>query len=348
MSVSEARSSEVRGEFRDALPRVLAARVLPPPAYRGRQWLFLLVVVVVGCLVPQFYGGTPYQDNILAEVTVNAILALGFYWCFSLAGQFTFGVFAMYAAGSYVSVWSANHFGGFWSGLAASAVVTAVLGALTRLVFAKLSPIYFAIATMGVGGLLLILFRQWTSFTGGYNGLGDIKTPSLFGYRLGTVHQRYFLMLAVLVLFLALTIALLRSPAMRELTMARDKGPVAASAGLRPRDLQLVAFTVGSAMQGVAGSLYAHNSGYFSLESFSIDISLSVLLMVLLGGLGSIYGPVIGAAIIIYLPELLRGANKYSEIVYAALVLVIVVAFPGGIADARRVVGSWVRRARSK
>jgi branched-chain amino acid transport system permease protein len=134
---------------------------------------------------------------------------------------------------------------------------------------------------------------------------------------------------------------------MRELTMARDKGPVAASAGLRPRELQLVAFTVGSAMQGVAGSLYAHNSGYFSLESFSIDISLSVLLMVLLGGLGSIYGPVIGAAIIVYLPELLRDANRYSEIVYAGLVLVIVVAFPGGIADARRVVRSWVRRARS-
>ena len=304
-------------------------------------------MAAVGVAVPQLYGGTPYRDSLLAEIVINAILALGFYWCFSLAGQFSFGVFAMYATGSYVSVWAANHFGGFWSGLVGAALVTALLGALTRLAFAKLSPIYFAIATMGVGGLLLILFRQWTSFTGGYNGIGSIAIPSVFGYQLSTVYDRYFLMLALLVLFLALTIALLRSPAMRELTMARDKGPVAATAGLRPRQLQLVAFTVGSAMQGVAGSLYAHNSGYFSLESFSIDISLNVLLMVLLGGLGSIYGPVIGAAIIIYLPELLRDANKYSEIIYAGLVLVIIVAFPGGIADARRVVGSWVRRARS-
>ena len=68
-----------------------------------RSTRLVALAVVVGCLVPEFYGGTPYRDNILAEVTVNAILALGFYWCFSLAGQFTFGVFAMYAAGAYVS-----------------------------------------------------------------------------------------------------------------------------------------------------------------------------------------------------------------------------------------------------
>lgn len=344
MSVSDTHSAAPPLEARPSPLR----RVIPPPAYQRRQWLFLAIVLIAGSLVPSVYGGTPYRDGLLAEIMINAVLALGFYWCFSLAGQFTFGVFAMYAAGAYISVWGAKHFGGFWSGLLLAAVGTALIGGLTRLIFAKLSPIYFAIATMAIGGLMLILFREWVSFTGGYNGIGDIAIPSVFGDQLATVHQRYYLMLGVLGLFLVLTICLLRSPVMRELTMSRDKGPVAASAGLKPRHLQLVAFTVGSAMQGVAGSLYAHNSGYFSLESFSIDISLSVLLMVLLGGMGSMYGPVIGAAVIIYLPEQLRGAQKYSELIYAGLVLLIVVAFPGGIADARRIVGKWLSRARSK
>src|SRR5207249_9555270 len=134
----------------------------------------------------------------------------------------------------------------------------------------------FAIATFGVGGLMLILFREWKTFTGGFQGVAVVAIPNIFGKRLTTVHKRYYLMLGVLTVFLAATIALLRSPAMRDLVFARDKSAVAATSGLKARQLTLVAFIVGSAMQGAAGSLYAHNSTFISLESFSVDISLSV------------------------------------------------------------------------
>ena len=110
----------------------------------------------------------------------------------------------------------------------------------------------------------------------------------------------------------------------------------------------LIIFVIGSAMQGAAGSLYAHNVTFVSLESFDPTISLTVLLMVLLGGIDSIYGPVIGAAIIIYLPAILRSYQKYSDVVYAALVLVIIMAFPGGVAGTRQIVGRWIKRARSQ
>jgi branched-chain amino acid transport system permease protein len=339
---------------RKAQGRRLASRlvggeppVLAPPAYRRHQWTFLAAVVVVGWLVPLMFGGSAYHDGLLDNVLIYAILALGFYWCFSLAGQFTFAVFAMYAAGAYVSVWGARHFGGFWSGLVLAMLATGAIGALTRLLFTRLSPLYFAIATFGIGGLLLVLFREWTSFTGGYNGISSIAVPSFAGITLDTPHKRYYLMLGVLAVFLAATVALIRSPAMRELTFARDNGPVAATAGLKPRHLTLVAFIVGSAMQGAAGSLYAHNSTFMSLESFTVDISLSVLLMVLLGGMDSMYGPVIGAAVIVYLPELLRNAKKYSDVFYAGLVLLIVIAFPGGVAGVRDIVEKSVKRARS-
>ncbi|HEY7107354.1 MAG TPA: branched-chain amino acid ABC transporter permease [Acidimicrobiia bacterium] len=320
---------------------------LAPPAYRGHQWAFLFLMGVVGIFVPMVFGGDLYHQGILNNVMLYAILSLGFYWCFSLAGQFTFAVFAMYAAGAYVSAWGAQHLGGFWWGFALAMVVTGLVGALTRLVFYRLSPIYFAIATLGVGSLMLILFREWTSFTGGFQGVAIIAVPKFFGMDLNTPTRLYYLMLAVLFVFLAATVAAVRSPVMRELTFSRANPAVASTTGLKPAHLILIAFVVGSAMQGAAGSLYAHSSTFFSLESFDVSISLSVLLMVLLGGAESIYGPVIGAAIVVYLPELLRNQREYADIIYSALVLLIVLVFPTGVAGFRRVLAGLVHRARS-
>jgi len=341
-SARRAQWRRLEARFTGADPRPLA-----PPVYRGRQWPVLAVMVVLGCLVPLVFGGDPYHDGLLDNTLIYSILALGFYWCFSLAGQFTFAVVAVYATGSYVSLWVSQRFGGFWVGFVLAMVATGALGGVIRLLFIKLSALYFAIATFGVSGLLLILYQNWTSFTGGYNGISKIAIPNFFGMHLHTLHRQYYLLLGVLAVFLAATIALLRSPAMRDLTFSRDNSPVAATAGLKPQQLMLVAFIVGSAMQGAAGSLFAHNATYVSLESFDPTISLTVLLMVLLGGLDSIYGPVIGAAIVVYLPQVLRSWQKYSDIMYATLVLLIVIAFPGGVAGIRAIARRWIQRARS-
>jgi branched-chain amino acid transport system permease protein len=320
-------------------------RLVMPPAYQGRPFQLLAVLVFLG-VFPPLIQPDAYDLGLLNNALIYALLTLGFYWCFALAGQFTFAVFGMYATGAYTSVWVAKHFGGFWSGLLGAIVVTAALGALTKLAFARCSEIYFAIATMALGSLIVILFREWTSFTGGYEGIGDIPLPSVFGYVLDTGQSRYYLGLGILAALLLLTILFFRSPVARDLAFARDKGPVAAVTGIRPIRLQLMGFAVGSGIQGIAGSLYAHGAGFFSVESFSIDLSLLVLLMLLLGGMVSMYGAVIGAVILVYLPEFLRDAARYAEIIYALAILVIIVAFPRGIAGLRYTVGKVVRRAR--
>jgi len=305
------------------------------PPLRGRQYPFLGLVVLVGLFAPAIMGGSDYDTGVLTTVIIHAVLTLGLFWCFSLGGLFTFATYGVYAAGAYTSIWAANHLGGFWSGLVAATLIGAVLGALITVLFARCSMVYFAIATMACGALLVILFREWTSFTGGFSGQADIKLPSLFGYQLDTYVKRYYLMFAVLALLLLLTIFFLRSPAARDLQLAKGNGPVAAVIGLHPKRAQSAAFIVGCAIQGIAGSLYAHNTSYISLEAFHIDIALLVLLMLLLGGVSSIYGPLIGAALLIYLPEYLRDIQKYSDLVYGVAVLVVVVAFPKGIAGVR-------------
>jgi len=350
VSVTDEVAAEPQSETATSRRRLIAAftgegHPLAPPAYRGHQWSFLFLMVIAGIFAPNVFGGDLYHQGVLNNVMLAAIVALGFYWCFSLAGQFSFATFAMYALGAYTSAWGAQHLWGFWWGFALAIVVSAVIGAAMRLAFFRLTPIYFAIATLAVGSLLAILFREWTSFTGGFQGEATAP-PSFFGMPLDTQTRQYYLMLAVLVVFLAATIAVIRSPVMRELTFSRTNPAVAATTGLKPAQLTLVAFAVGCAMQGAAGSLYAHSAGYFSLESFDVTISLNVLLMVLLGGVGSIYGPIIGAVIVTYVPELLRNERQYADLINAALVLAIVLALPTGVAGFRQIVTRLVRRAR--
>jgi ABC-type branched-subunit amino acid transport system permease subunit len=323
-----------RPKTAQAAERVLS-KVTGPPVFRAHQLRTLAVVVVLALLAPYVLGGDEYSNGVMNTVLIYAILTLGFFWCFSLGGSFTFAIYGVYAAGAYLSIWVANNFGGFWAGLVAATVGCAALGSLMRLAFARSSLIFFAIATMACGGLLIILFREWTSFTGGFTGMSDIPVPSVFGTALDTQAGRYYLLLGVLVFFLLLTILFLRSPGYRDLQLARDHGPVASVVGLKPNSLQLIAFAVGSGMQGAAGSLYAHNAGYVGLEAFNVDVALLVLLMLLLGGFGSIYGPLIGAIVLTYLPEYLRAIQDYADFVYGVAVLLIVVAFPRGIAGLR-------------
>jgi branched-chain amino acid transport system permease protein len=146
--------------------------------------------------------------------------------------------------------------------------------------------------------------------------------------------------------FLAASVAYQRSPAFRDLLVARDRRGVAVTTGIRVRSARLAAFAAGSAMMGAAGALYAADSYYVSGSSFTVTLSLDVLLMLIIGGAGSIYGPLMGAALVVYAPELLRDVQVYSGLVYAVLLVVIVVGFPGGLAGTRQLVVAALRRRR--
>jgi branched-chain amino acid transport system permease protein len=326
--------------------RAVTARDLEPSRYRAHQLPFLAAVVIIA-IFPPLLITDPYGQGLLLNSLISSILALGFYWCFSLAGQFSFAVAAFYGLGAYTSIWIANNFHGFWLGFIAATVICAIFGALMRLAFIRAQLIYFAIATMGLGSLLILVFQYWTSFTGGYTGTGKLVHPRIFGVALESGTQRYYLAAAVLVALLLLTVLFERSPAGRDLLVARDLGPVAATMRLRPQRATLVAFACGCAMQGMAGSLYAHTATYISLDTFQISVSLNVLLMLLLGGNASMYGPVVGAFLLTYLPEALHGKEKYADLIYALLVLVVIVIFPTGITGLRhqaatRYVRQWI------
>jgi ABC-type branched-subunit amino acid transport system permease subunit len=305
-----------------------------PRVYGQHQWLWWLVVAVLAGLVPLVVRSA-YGYNLLQNATLYSLLALGFYLQFALAGQFSFATPAFYAVGAYSFVWAQGHWG-FLAALIFAMIITGLLGGAVKLLLVRSPLIHFAIATLAVSSLIFVLFeRVLTNLTGGDQGKFGIPTPSIFGYSFDTQERQYYLGAVLVMIVVAALIAFERSPGQRDLVFVRDMGPVARTSGLRVNKAQIVAFAMGAAIMAIAGSLLSSNgpSGFISITSFDPSIALTVLLMVLLGGIGVVWGPIIGAILLTYLPQVLQhwpGLN-YEDLVYALAVLFIILVLPGGL-----------------
>jgi branched-chain amino acid transport system permease protein len=311
----------------------LEARLIRPRVYAQHQWAAWLGAVVIAGLVPLVVT-SGYAYNIAITAALFALLSLGFYFQFALGGQFSFATPAYYATGAYVFAWAVPSCGFLLAFLIAS-VITAVLGALTKLLLVRSPLIHFAIATLAFGELVLIVFQNWTSFTGGGQGKYGIPMPSIFGLQIDTNTKEYYLCAAVVLIAIALLILFERSPAQRDLVFVRDMGQVARTSGLRAHYIQIVAFAGGASFMGAAGALLSSTAGFVSTTSFqtqdNVSIALLVLLMVLLGGTGVVWGPVIGAIVLITLAQALSNLQSSEELIYAIAILVIILVLPGGI-----------------
>lgn len=328
MSVTSSKGTEPTDPLKE-LSSSLSDLMVKPKVYSQHQWLTWLGFVAIVALLPLVISGG-YDFNIAQNSALMAILALGFYWQFALGGQFSFATPAYYATGAYVSAWAVGH-GGFIVAFIAAVVITGAVGAATKVLLFRSPLIHFAIATLAVGELALIVYQNWTSFTGGGAGKYGIPLPSIGGYQFDTPTRQFYLEGGVLLIGLALTLFFERSPAQRDLTFTRDMDVVAKTSGLRTSRAQIVSFAIGAGFMGAAGSLLAHTSGFIGIDSFDISIALSILLMVLLGGIGFAWGPIIGAVVLTVLPQVLNRWLNYEDLVYALAILAVVLFLPGGL-----------------
>jgi ABC-type branched-subunit amino acid transport system permease subunit len=319
-----------------------AASGIRPAIFNRHQFRTLAVAMALAGIVPLFVHGL-YGMGVAKTAGLYVILSLGFYFQFALAGQFSFATVAFYAVGAYTSIW-ASQYGGFLVGFLAAIVAAGVFGAVVKLLLARSPLIQFAIATLAVTALTLIVLRNWESFTGGGSGRFGVKPVSLFGYDLVTPTEQYYAVAGVAVIGLFLLILFERSPAQRDLVFVRGMGDVARTTGLRATPIVIAAFAIGAAYMGAAGSLLAHTEGFIDITSFDVSIALDVLLMVLLGGTRSLWGPALGAIVLVLLPEWLRSVADYKDLIYAGVILLVVLVLPGGLASIPQRVRALVRR----
>lgn len=331
----------------DGEPDVPGSADVRPPIYRDRQILTVLVVGVVAALVvPLLTGGDAYSAGVANLVLIHVIAAVGFYFAFAVGGQFAFSQAAFVGIGAYTSAWAVDAFGGFWIGPTLAIVVTALLAAAFAAFVVGARHFYFAIATLGFAEISLIVIRGWRSFAGIAGERSGIARPSIFGQPLTTESALFFLLLGCTVVALLLGALIERSPLRRDAIAARDLPAISETLGLPVNRIGLVMFTVGSAYAGFAGALFAHRSGFITTGTFEIGLAIDIFLMVILGGMGSMWGAVIGAVFVIWLPEFLRPVAEYRPLVFALLLLITIIGLPEGITGlASRVREGVSRRA---
>ncbi|HLY23071.1 MAG TPA: branched-chain amino acid ABC transporter permease [bacterium] len=241
--------------------------------------------------------------NAAADAAVFALLALGLNIVVGFAGLLDLGYAAFFAIGSYTYALSASPFYNvhmpFWPMLFLGAIIAGISGALLGAPTLRLRGDYLAIVTLGFGEIVPTVFLNLPKYTGGTNGVVGIDKPTVFGYSFGFNPVPYYYTLIVILVFSVIAVLRLRDSRLGRAWLAvREDETAAASMGINLTTTKLLAFSFGAFFSGFGGALYVAKLGVVSPEQFNFTVSFTILAMVVLGGMGSVFGVIAGAAIL--------------------------------------------------
>ncbi len=310
--------------------------------------LILLLFAVAVAAVPLLLQGS-FLLNVLVFIGINTMLALGLNLLLGFAGQISLGHAAFFGLGAYISgVLTANHAFNPWLAIVIAALVVGVLAFVIGFPILKLKGHYLAMATLGFGIIIYIVFNETVNITGGPSGLPGIPNLSLGGMVFDTDLKNYYLIWFFTLMTMLLSVNLLDSRIGRALRAIHGSEVAARVLGANVRLLKVQVFTLSAVISALAGSLYAHTMTFISPASFGFNFSVELVTMVIVGGLGSIYGSFLGAAILTLLPEFLRAVHDYDIVVYGLLLIIMTMYLPGGLAGGfarlSAMISGWKRR----
>ncbi len=298
-----------------------------------RRLSLLAIMAVLGFLLPLWLPA--YFLYIGNYLMTFAVLAIGLDLLLGWAGQFAFAHIAFFGVGAYGTVLLQTRFGlPFVLAMPVSAVVAAVIGMLLAFPAAKLRAVYLALATFAFAEGAQWVFNSWDSVTGGADGL-RIKAPVVFGHAMGTDAGAFPVVTIVLVLILAATLYLTTSKLGRSLCAIRDSEHAATASGIDVRATKIIVFAISAAYAGIAGGLFTTYQSFMNPESFGFTQIVLVLSMIVVGGLGTLPGTLIGVVLLGILPELMRTAMRslllWQEMVYGFILILAMMYMPRGI-----------------
>ncbi len=296
--------------------------------------LRFLILFLVAFLFP-LVDRNPYHIDVMVTAGIFMLLALGLNVIVGYAGILNLGFAALFAVGAYTYALINLHWHvPFWPGLGFSALAAALFGVLLAVPALRLTGDYLAIVTLGAGEIVRIALNNLDPITGGPNGLLGIAHPSLWfpKYRFGVQSEPYYFLVLFLVLLVVFFLRRLESSRLGRAWVALREDELAASCmGVSPAWTKLSAFGIGGFIAGIAGCVFASKQGTVSPDSFDFVVSVMVLAMVVLGGLGNIAGALLGAFILSLLPELLRGFDVYRMLLFGLAMILMMLFRPQGI-----------------
>ncbi|HTN54034.1 MAG TPA: branched-chain amino acid ABC transporter permease [Anaeromyxobacter sp.] len=290
--------------------------------------------VVLG-IAPLFLD--PYWVDVLNSVGLYALLALSLNLILGDAGLFNMGQAAFYAVGAYTAAILSTqlHVPILWA-LPVSGLVAALFAALVARPVIHLRGDYLLIVTIGLGEIVRIaLVNDVFGLTGGANGIFGIARPSILDHKIRRPQEFFYLIWAFVALTVFLFHRLEQSRFGRALNYLREDPVAAEGSGVNTARYKLLAFALGAGWAGMTGSLYAAKMTIISPESFSFWESVVVFLMVILGGSGSIPGVLLGAALVVMVPEFFRGLASARMLFFGLVMMVMMVVRPQGLLPLR-------------
>ena len=307
-----------------------------PTVTAKQEILIFFIFALAVLLLPLLLQGS-YFINVLVFVGINTMLAVALNLLLGYAGQISLGHAAFFGLGAYISgVCTAEYSWNPWPVMLLSAVSVGGLAFIIGFPILKLKGHYLAMATLGFGIIVFIVFNETVEVTGGPSGLSGIPNLSLGDLTFDSDMKNYYLIWGFALLTMLVSINLFHSRIGRALRAIHDSEVAARVMGVNVRLLKVQIFTASALISAVAGSLYAHTMTFISPASFGFNFSVELVTMVIIGGLGSIYGSFLGAAILTLLPEFLRALQDFDIVVYGLLLILMTMFMPGGLASAFR------------
>jgi branched-chain amino acid transport system permease protein len=310
-----------------------------------RRYAFLAAALTIAVL-PLILTGNYWQTN-LTVCAINVLLALGLDFILGYAGQLNLGQSAFYGLGAYVSTLLITKLGvPFWGAFAAGVAFAGVAGMVLALFAVRLRGHYLAIASLGFAVIVHQILLNWISLTQGPLGIYAIPPPPAIAIPgLPVIDFRnpvalFYLVAGFALLTYFILDQLVRSPIGETLTAIREDDISASSLGINAAAWKVFAFGVGAAVGGAAGCFYATFVGTLVPDAFFITESFTILSMVIVGGMGTLIGPVWGAILLTLLPELLRGIGDLRLVVYGVALTLVVLFMPGGLVQAAQLIRS--------
>lgn len=304
---------------------------------RAMKPFWIAALILVAFLIP-YLGVRSYYLHIAVLSLINALLALGLNFVAGYAGQLSLAQAAFFGIGSYTAaLLMINLKISFWIASIVSILFAVVVAVLFGLPTLRLKGPYFVISTLGFGEIVHLVFLNWQSVTRGPNGLTGIPAPDAInlGFTILTFDTKtgaYYLTLVCMLLVLFIYYNMVHSRIGRSLKAIHRDQIAAEAMGINLTFYKVFAFAWGAALSGLAGSLYAGYVQFISPDTFTVGEGINILIMGVLGGMGTIVGPILGAVVITFLLETMRVFADYRLIIYGLMMFLMILYMPGGLA----------------
>jgi len=300
--------------------------------------IYMICLFIFLLFVPPLVGN--YWTQVLGDIGIYIMLGIGLNVVVGFAGLLDLGYVAFFAIGAYSYALCASpqfdiHIP-FWIMLPVCILLSAIGGALLGLPVLRMRGDYLAIVTLGFGEIIRIVMNNLDPITNGPRGLLRIDPPTIGSFVINTPFRWYYLILAGIVISAFIAERLNNSRIGRAWIAMREDQDAAALMGIDILKYKLLAFTIGASFAGIGGAIFAARQGSIFPENFSLMVSINVLCLIIIGGMGSISGVIIGAIVLIGLPEVLREVQQYRMLAFGALLVIMMIFRPMGFIPSRR------------